>query len=172
MAKLFIRAEEMTAPAHGECGRRPSDMEIGGAEGGAAAPSRAYEELCQHWLKTRAVTDTAEQAVDHHRGMVSDQPLLAKLASAPVRDDLATMMEQVFQRLDLLEAPSHHSGGRGGGRGRGSHRGGRGRSNSFVRRSFANQRSMWPEIARKRRKSRRKAKIEVHRRPVTRQQHR
>ena len=45
MAKLFIRAEEMTAPAHGECGRRPSDMEIGGAEGGAAAPSRAYEAL-------------------------------------------------------------------------------------------------------------------------------
>ena len=44
-AKLFIRAEEMTAPAHGECGRCPSEMEIGGAESGAAAPSRAYEAL-------------------------------------------------------------------------------------------------------------------------------
>ena len=131
-AEVFIRAEEMTAPAHGECGRRPSEMVIGGAESGAAAPGRAYEELFQHWLKTRA--DTAERAVDQHRGMVSDQPLLAIPTRAPVRDDLATMLEQLFQRLDQLEAPSHHSGGRGGGRGRSSQRCGRGRSNSFVRR--------------------------------------
>ena len=38
--------------------------------------------------------------------------------------------------------------------------------------SFANQRSIWLEIARKRRKSRRQVEIEVLRRTVTRRQHR
>ena len=95
-SKLFIRAKDLTEPAHGECGRRPTEMEIGWTESGAAASNRAYEELFKQWLKTRALTDTAERAVDQHRGMVTDQPLLAIPARAPVRDDLATMMEQVF----------------------------------------------------------------------------
>jgi len=134
MAKLFVRAEEMTTPTGGEFGRRPPETEIGGAESGAAAPKRVYEQLFQEWLRSRA--DTAERAVDQHRGLVSDQPLLAIPARAPVRNDMATMMEQVLQRLDRLEAPSRHSGGRGGSRGRGSQRSGRGGSNSFVRRCF------------------------------------
>jgi len=81
MAKLFIRAEEMTTPAGGECGRRPVETD--------------YEELFR-----------AQRAMDQHRGWVSDQPLLAIPARAPVSNDMATMMEQVLQRLDRLEAPS------------------------------------------------------------------
>jgi len=101
MAKLFVRAEEMTTPAGGECGRRPVETESGS---GTAAPNRAYEELFQLWRKTRV--DTAERAIEQHRGWVSDQPLLAIPARAPVSNDMATMMEQVLQRLDRLEAPS------------------------------------------------------------------
>ena len=95
-AKLFIRAEEMTSAAQGECGRRPSEMGIGGAEGVAAAPGRSFEELLQHWLQTWA--DTAERAVGQHRGMISDLPLLTL---SPVATDV--WMEKIFEIVHRFE---------------------------------------------------------------------
>ena len=63
------------APVHGEIGRRPIEMEVRGAKSGEPRQT-AYEDLFQQWLNMRSLTDSAERAVEQHRRVVPDQPLL------------------------------------------------------------------------------------------------
>ena len=98
MAKLFLRAEELTAPKR----------LTGGAEGGAAAP-RAYEDF-DLWLQSRGLPDRAERIVEQRRGTGPDQPLLAAPPSVEIdRTWMAKIFEIVhrFERLaDAVEEDS------------------------------------------------------------------